>query len=87
MRRRDDIVAPEERVLLRRLLDKHVDRGAGDLAVIERRGEILLDDQPAARAIDEPRARLQLGQRLGVEHAARRLGHRRVQGHEIGARQ
>ena len=31
--------------------------------------------------------RLQLGERLGVDHAPRRIGHRRVQGDEIGAGQ
>ena len=59
MRRGDDIVAAEQRIFRRRLLDEDVDRRAGDLAAVERGGQIVLDDEPAARAIDDAHAALQ----------------------------
>ena len=87
MRRGDEIVAAEQRVLPRRLLDEHIDRGAGDLAAVERGGEVLLDDEPAARAVDDAHAALHLRDRRGVDDVAGRVGQRRVQRDEIGAAQ
>ena len=51
--------------LRRRLLDEHVERGAGDMAGIERARQRRLVDEPAARAIDHAHALLGLGERLG----------------------
>ena len=52
-----------------------------------RRLQVLLDHQAAARAIDDAHALLGLGQRLGIDDVAGRLGQRRMQRDEIGARQ
>jgi hypothetical protein len=60
---------------------------AGDAALGERGGEVFLDDQSAARAINQPDARFHLADRRLVDNAARRLGQRRVQRDEIGPRQ
>ena len=54
----DHVVAAEQDVALGRLDREHVDRRAGDMAAIERRLQILLDHQAAARAIDDAHALL-----------------------------
>jgi len=86
MRRADHVLAAEQHVVLRRLDREHVERRARDLPGVERLLEVLLDDQPAARAVDDAHALLHPRQRLGVDQVARGLGQRRVQGDEVGAR-
>ena len=85
MRRRDDIVAPEERVLTRRLVDKDVDCRAGDMTAVERRGEIIFDDEAAAGAVHQAHAALHLGDRAGVDQVFGGLGQRGMESDEIGA--
>ena len=75
----------EQRAVLGRLGDEDVDAGAGDLAGLERRGEILLDDQAAAGAVDDAHAVLHLGDRRRVDDVLRLLDQRRVQRDEVGA--
>ena len=75
----------EERARLRRLGDEDVDAGAGDLARLERRREILLDHQTAAGAVDDADAVLHLGDRRRVDDVAGLVGERRVQRDEVGA--
>ena len=70
MRRGDDIVAAEQRVLQRRLVDKDIDRGAGDMTAVEGGGEVALDDETAAGAVDEAHAALHLGDRPRVDQVA-----------------
>ena len=85
VRRDDDVgVAVEQRVVGDRLGREDVERGAGDLAGVERVLERLVDEQLAAGAVDDPHAVLHLRERLGVEPAARlgRLG--QVDGDEVG---
>ena len=65
----------------------HVERGAAEMAGIERGDERLLVDQRAARSVDEVGALFHLGEGFGVHQAARRRLQRRVHRDEIGARQ
>ncbi len=67
VRRHDHVVAAEERVLGRRLLGEDVERGAGDLARVERGAERLEVDQLTARAVDDANAVLHAGERRGVD--------------------
>ena len=80
----DVVVAVEQRVVGDRLGREDVERGAGDLAGVERVLERLVDEQLAAGAVDDAYAVLHLRERLGVEPAARlgRLG--QVDGDEVG---
>ena len=77
----------EQRIVLRRLFGKHVERGAAtwplSSAVLQR----CFVDQPAARAIDDANALLGLRQRLAVKDAAGLIGQRRMERDEVGARQ
>ena len=87
MRGRDEVGRAEQGRGGGRLGLEHVERGAGDLAAVERLLQRRLVDQPAARAIDDPHAGLGLRQRLARQDAARLVGQRRVQGDEVGAAQ
>src|SRR5215831_16173565 len=87
MRGGDDIIAAEEWALDRRLLGEDVDRRTGDVAAVEGGGQVALDDETAACAIDEAYASLHGGERAGVDQVPSRLGQRRVQGDEVGAGQ
>ena len=64
---------------------EHIEGGAGDMARFERVIERVLDDEAAARAIDDAHALLHLGDRRRIDDAARLVGQRRVQRDEIGA--
>ena len=85
MRRAHDILHAEQRVVGRRLDLEHVDAGARHLAALQRFDQVGLDDQAAARAIDDAHAVLHRGDRLGVDDVAGLVGQRRVQRDEIGA--
>ena len=86
MRRRHDIARAEERVLLRRLDRKDVDRGAGDLAASSAASK-------SSSTIRPPRAQLMMRTPVFILASAfasmmrASLGQRRVQGDEIGARE
>ena len=84
MRRADDVVHAEQRVLLRRLGEEHVERRAGDVAASQCRCKGCLVDKAAARAVDDAHALPGLGQRRRVEDVAGLLGQRRVQRDEVG---
>ena len=64
VRRDDDVGVAEQRVVGDRLLREDVERGAGDLAAVERGLEVLVDDQRPAGDVDDAHAVLALGQRL-----------------------
>jgi hypothetical protein len=85
MRGADDVVEAEQRALGGGLGLEHVEAGAGDMARLDRLGKGRLVDQAAAGAVDDAHAGLGLGQRLGIENAAGLVGHRHVQGDEVGA--
>ena len=70
----------------RRLLDEHVQRGAGDLAGFQRVGERGFIDDAAARAVDDSHALLHLRECGGADDSSRVIGQRGVDGDEIGAR-
>ena len=65
-------------------LGEDVERGAGDVAAVERGLEVLVDDQRAAGDVDDPHAGLGLGERLGVDEALGLRGLRQVQREEVG---
>ena len=69
VRRDDHVGIAEQRVVGDRLAGEHVERGAGDLAGVQRRLERVVVDELAARAVDDAHAVAALGQRLGVEPA------------------
>ena len=56
MRRRHQVGRPEQHIVLGRFDRKHVNGGAGDMAAIEGRAQGFLDDQTAARAVDDAHA-------------------------------
>ena len=61
----------------------HVQRGGGDLARVQRGHQVVLHDDFAARAIHDAHLRFHLGERRRVQHPARLVGHRHVDGDEI----
>ena len=61
VRRDDDVGIAEQRVVGDRLLREDVERGAGDLAAVERGLEVLVDHERAAGDVDDPHAVLALG--------------------------
>ena len=85
VRRHDHVVAAEERVLGRGLLGEDVERGAGDLARLERGAERLEVDQLAAGAVDDAHAVLHAGERRGVDPVDRLGRLRQVDRDEVGA--
>ena len=85
MRRCHDVLQTEQSVVGRGLGLEHVNAGARHLAALQRRDEIGLDDQAAARAVDDAHAVLHPRNRSRVDDATRLVGHRRVQGDEVGA--
>ena len=85
---RDDVgVAEQRRRGGRRLFGKNVQRGAGDLARLERAGQRIDVDQLAPRTVDDPNTVFHLGEGVVVDKT---LGFRRyskVQGDVIAARE
>jgi len=71
----------------RRLFGEDVERRRSHLALTDRRGEVVFDDQAAAGAVDDAHPGPCLGKRRRVNHATRLAGERRVQGDEIRALQ
>ena len=84
MRREHDARMFAERMIRRQRFDReNVQRGAGDLAGIQRGDQIVFDDDFAAGAVHDAHVGLHLGERRGVQHAARLFRHRHVDGDEI----
>ena len=81
--RDDDVGVAEERVVGDRLLGEDVQRGAGDLAGVDRGLEVLVDHERPAGDVDDPHAVLALGQRLGVDEALGLRGLGQVQRDEV----
>ena len=69
----------------RRLGLEDVDRGAGDLALVEGLGQRGLVDQAAPGAVDDPHRGLHPGDLGGADDVAGLGGHRRVQRQEVAA--
>ena len=85
---RIDVGEAEERVAgLGWLVVEHVQARPGEMARDQGVAQVGFDDQPAARRIDEVRARPHLGQEVAVDHAAGRFGQRQVQADDVRARQ
>ena len=87
MRRTHYIFHAEEKTLLGRLGLKHIQCRTGHMASIQRRFEVGLINQPAARAINNMHALFGFRQRARIDNVACFIGQRRVQGNEISARQ
>ena len=83
MRGHDHVRIAEQRVLGHRLGAKDVERGSAHLAGIERRLEVLVDDQGATGDVEDPHPVATLGQRLGIEPALGLRSLRQVQGDEV----
>src|SRR5258705_1066735 len=87
MRRRDNFVESEQRMILwRRLLFENIQRGAGDNAGLDRTKKRAFINQSAAGAVDDPYAVLHFRESFRADNAARLGGQRRVYGQEISAR-
>src|SRR5690349_7991665 len=84
MRSGDDIVTAKQRVFDGRLVDKDVDRGAGDMTAVERDGEVVLDDETAAGAVNKAHAALHFGDRARIDQIFGGLGQRGVQSDKVG---
>ena len=80
----DDLVELEQRGVRAGLLRVHVEAGAGDPALLERRVQRLLVDDPAARGVDDPDRRLDLVQRLVADETEGLGGLGQVHGDEVG---
>src|SRR5207245_9021834 len=71
----------------RRLLLEHVERGARDLARLDRARQRQLVDQAAAGAVDDARTWLEPLELRFPEEVSRITGEGRVDRHEVGARE
>jgi hypothetical protein len=87
MRGDDDILQPEQHVLLGRLDREDVEGGTGETARFDRPGDRRLVDQPAACTVDQPRAGFHCGNPLGGQDIGGLVGLGQVQRDEIGARE
>ena len=74
VRRDDDVVALEQRVLGERLRREDVERRAADLARLEPGEQRVEVDQLAAGAVDDPHAVAHLRDRVGVDPVDRSPG-------------
>ncbi len=84
MRRERDIGVFAERMIRgQRFLGENIQAGGGDFAGIQRRKQIVFDDDFAASAIHDADFGLHFRERRGVQHAFGLLGHRHVDGDEI----
>ena len=79
-------IVHEQRVVGHRLGWEHVERGARDLAGVERRLQRGVVDEPAAGDVEHAHAVAHLGERLGVEEAFGLGGLGQVDGDEVGLR-
>ena len=86
MRGEQHVVAADERagVQIRILALDHVERGAADVAVVERPDEILVTDQRAAAFVDDDGVLFALHERFLVEHVVVLLGEVHVQAQHVG---
>mmetsp|Transcript_11999 Transcript_11999/g.31770 ORF Transcript_11999/g.31770 Transcript_11999/m.31770 type:complete len:344 (+) Transcript_11999:1289-2320(+) len=84
---RRELLGDRARELHRRLLLEAVERGAGELAAVERGEERVLDDDAAAGDVEEARAVLHLGDLLLADEALRALQQRHVHREEVRARE
>ena len=84
MRRADDVGEAKQRAFGGRLDFEHVKAGTGDMAGLDGFGKSCLIHQTAAGAVDDAHALLGLGKRFLAENAAGLVGHRHMQGDEIG---
>ena len=84
MRRQDDVVEPDQRIVEREWLDlEDVEAGAGDPAIAQRGHERLLIDQLAPADVDEVGGWLHQGQLRRADQSAGRLGEPAVQADEV----
>ena len=74
MRRAHDGIEAEELVRGRRLGFEDVERRARDMARFQRLVERVLDDEAAARAIDDPHPPLAFGDRRRIDDVAGLVG-------------
>ena len=85
MRGDDDVVAAQQRVIRgERLGRRDVEPGTEQVPVVERAEEGVLVDQSAARGVDEHGSGLHRRELGGAEEAARLVGQRDVDGHDVG---
>ena len=82
-RQRDGRVLAKGVVGGQRLGGIHVERGGSDLARVQRGQQVVLHDDLAAGAIDQAHLRLHFREGRRVQHAARLVGHRHVDGDEV----
>jgi len=88
MRRQHHVRVRAQRVVGgQRLLLEDVQRGAGDLAGVERGDQGFVVEQATARAVDDAHAGLAARQRINAEDVVRAVGQRRVQRQEVRLRQ
>src|SRR5262245_20358137 len=88
MRRHDDLLELQERMIGRRwLLLEHVEGGAGNAARLDRARQRQLVDEPAAGAVDQAHAGLEARQLGLAEQVARVASERRVDRDEVGTGQ
>ena len=84
MRSHDDVLALEDRMLGEGLVREDVEGRAPDLAGVEAGDQRVEVDQLATGAVDDAHARLELGDRVGVDPVDRLRGLRQVDGEQVG---
>ena len=81
------VLHPEEDAFGRGLSGEYVQCGATDVTVVNGLLQVRFNHQSAARAVDNFDTLLGLGERVRVDDIARRIGHRSMQGNDIGTGQ
>ena len=64
---------------------EHVERGAAEAAFPQHRRETRIVHDPAARRVDEDRVAFHQAKAVAADQAARGVGQRQVQGHDVAA--
>ena len=86
MRRHQHLrMVPERAAGRQRLLAEHVQRGAAEMAGVERLDQVVLDQVLAARDVDHAGAVRQLGEGGGIQDADGLRGERQQADQDVGA--
>ncbi len=86
MRGAHDAVHPEQHIAAGRLLGKDIQPRSGDMARVQGRLQIFLDDEGAAGTVDDAHSLFAPAEKFRIHHVARFRRQRRVQGDEIRPR-
>src|SRR5262249_27354719 len=84
VRRHEAVSRGEQRTIIRgRLYRENVDSGPSEPSVVERFGEIAIDDERSARRIDQERRWLHQRERVAIDYAASFWSQRQIEAHHV----